>query len=689
MDERITKLLRGSRHGLTFREIFTGLELPAKKRGALQKSLRELAAKGTVWKVRNRFFWPSGAKVVRGRFSAAFGGFGFVTPEDSAGRDIFIPARATSGARQGDLVQVLVADKGKTDKPEGRVTRVVKRFQERILGVYLEREGRPSLLPLDSLGGQEIPLRPVAAFSPAPGMIVAAGRDSAQVEEVFGFPDDPGVDTRVVIRKFGLSTAFSAEALAEAEGLSAEMTSEERAARTDFLDWPTVTIDGEDAQDFDDAVSIRRLAEDRYLLGVHIADVSFYIRPDSALDREAFERATSAYFPGLTLPMLPERLSNGLCSLRPREEKRTFSALLEMNAQGEVLAAEFKPSLIRTVERLTYTSVFKIFNDDPDELRRYREIVPELRAMRELARSIRRRRREEGSLDFDLPEPELIYEEGRLQSVALTGQNEAHKLIEDFMIAANEAVASFLERQQAASIYRVHPPPDSADLEKLREILLALGLFLPKPPKVTSRDLQKVLEDAAGRTEEKLVSRELLRAMRLAVYAEENQGHFGLARRTYTHFTSPIRRYPDLVVHRRLKDILSGSKTKPQGLASTALHCSTRERNADAAEKDLLEWRIFRLLHSKLGEELRGTVVEINKAGLLLALDDYFVEGLLAFTDLGGDYFRLKSPGTVMGRRTGRLFRLGDRLSVTLAAVNPIERRMNLVLSRAKSKERR
>ncbi|HEX9902707.1 MAG TPA: VacB/RNase II family 3'-5' exoribonuclease, partial [Acidobacteriota bacterium] len=463
---------------------------------------------------------------------------------------------------------------------------------------------------------------------------------------------------------------------------------EEGAARTDFRDWPTVTIDGEDAQDFDDAVSIRRLAEDRTLLGVHIADVSFYIRPDSALDREAFERATSAYFPGLTLPMLPERLSNGLCSLRPREEKRAFSALLEMNAQGEVLAAEFKPSLIRTVERLTYTSVFKIFNDDPDELRRYREIVPELRAMRELARSIRRRRREEGSLDFDLPEPELIYEEGRLQSVALTGQNEAHKLIEDFMITANEAVASFLERQQAASIYRVHPPPDPADLEKLREILLALGLFLPKPPKVTSRDLQKVLEDAAGRTEEKLVSRELLRAMRLAVYAEENQGHFGLARRTYTHFTSPIRRYPDLVVHRRLKDILSGRKTKPQGLAFTALHCSTRERNADAAEKDLMEWRIFRLLHSKLGEEFRGTVVEINKAGLLLALDDYFVEGLLAFADLGGDYYRLKSPGTVVGRRTGRIFRLGDRLSVTLAGVNPIERRMNLVLSLAKSKER-
>jgi len=689
MDERITKLLRSARHGLTYREIFTGLDLPAKKRGALQKSLRELVAKGQVWKVRNRFFWPSGEKVVQGRFSSAFGGFGFVTPEGGPGRDIFIPAHSTAGARQGDLVQVLISAKGRSEKPEGRVSRVVKRLQERMLGVYAERDGRPALLPLDALGGQEIPLKPSAAFSPAPGMIVAAGRDSAQVEEVFGFPDDPGVDTRVVIQKFGLRSAFPPDALAESERLTADLNPGEREARADFRDWPTVTIDGEDAQDFDDAVSIRRLAGDRYLLGVHIADVSFYVRPDTVLDREAFERATSVYFPGLTLPMLPERLSNGLCSLRPREEKRTVTALMEFNSRGEVLSAEFKPSLIRTVERLTYTSVFKIINDDPEEKRRYEALLPDLRTMRELAQAIRRRRREDGSLDFDLPEPELVYEEGRLHSVALTSQNEAHKLIEDFMIAANEAVASFLEREQAASIYRIHPPPDASDLEKLRETLLGLGLFLPKPPKVTSRDLQKALEDAAGRPEEKLVSRELLRAMRLAVYAEENRGHFGLARRTYTHFTSPIRRYPDLVVHRRLKDVLAGKKEVDLPLASTALHSSTRERNADSAEKDLMEWRIFRLLHSKLGEEFQGTVVEVNKAGLLLLLDNYFVEGLLAFTDLGGDYFRLKSPGTVVGRRTGRMFRLGDRLSVTLASVSPLERRMTLTLSRTKTKERR
>ena len=689
MEEKVSRLLRSSRHGLTFREIFTGLDLPVKQRRALQKSLRELVAKGALWKVRNRFFWPPGSKAVRGRFSAAFGGFGFVTPEEGEGRDIFIPARATSGARQGDIVQVLVSDKGRTDKPEGRITRIVKRLQERILGVYQERAGQPSLLPLDSLGGEEIPLRAAPAFSAAPGMIVAAGRDSRQVEEVFGFPDEPGVDARVVIRRFGLSTAFSAEALAEAESLSGEIPAEERPARADYRDWPTVTIDGEDAQDFDDAVSIRRLTAGRFLLGVHIADVSFYVRPDSALDREAYGRATSVYFPGLTLPMLPERLSNGLCSLRPREEKRTVSALLEVDTGGQVLAVEFRPSIIRTAERLTYTSVFKIFNGDPEEERKHSALLPELRTMRDLARAMRRRRLEEGSLDFDLPQPELVYQEGQLHSVALVGQNEAHRLIEDFMIAANEAVASYLEERRAASIYRVHPPPDPADLEKLRETLLALGLFLPKPQKVSSRDLQKVLEDAAGRPEEKLVSRELLRAMRLAVYAEENQGHFGLARRTYTHFTSPIRRYPDLVVHRRLLDVLAGRKAKPQGLAATALHSSLQERNADAAEKDLLEWRIFRLLRSKLGQELVGTLVEINKAGLVLALDDYFVDGLLAFADLGGDYYRLKSPGAVVGRRTGRLYRLGDRLAVTLAGVNPLERRMTLALSSVKPKERR
>ncbi|OGD12393.1 MAG: ribonuclease R [Candidatus Aminicenantes bacterium RBG_13_62_12] len=689
MEKRIIRLLRGAGRGLTFREIFTGLGLPVKEKRALQKSLRELAAAGAVRRVRNRFSSAPQDTVFEGRFSQAQGGFGFVASQGRDARDIFVPARSTGGAMQGDIVRVTVKEHGREGKPEGRVTRIVRRGQERILGIYALRNGQPLLLPFEAAGGEGVPLKTSPGEAPQPGMVVTAGRDSLQVEEVLGFPDDPGVDTETVVRRFNLARVFAPEALAEADAFPEGISAEELAGRADFRSWTTVTIDGETAQDFDDAVGVRPLGSGRTLLAVHIADVSSFVRPGSALDREAFARATSVYLPDLTLPMLPERLSNNLCSLRPREDRKTFSVLMEVDGGGRVVSAEFRPSVIRTIERLTYTSVFKVFNEDSGESLRYREILPDLLAMRALARVMRTRRMEEGSLDFDLPEPELVYEQGRLSRVDAGRQNEAQKVIEDFMIAANEAVAAFLEGRAVRSLHRIHPPPEQADLEKLREVLLGLGFALPHARKVTSRDLQRVLDEAEGRPEEKLVNREVLRALRLAVYADESRGHYGLARKAYTHFTSPIRRYPDLVVHRILKDVLDGKKPEERDLAAAALHSSLQERNADAAEKDLVEWRIFRMMKSMLGETLTATVVEINKAGLVLAPDDAFVEGLLAFSDLAGDYYRLKSPGTLVGRRTGRVYRLGDRLEVVLAGVDPLLRRMSFVPADAGRMRRR
>ncbi len=301
--------------------------------------------------------------------------------------------------------------------------------------------------------------------------------------------------------------------------------------------------------------------------------------------------------------------------------------------------------------------------------------------MRELAGRLRRSRVAEGSLDFDLLEPELIYKEGRLHSIATFAQNEAHKVIEEFMVAANVAVASFLSRRGIPSLYRVHPRPAVSDLEKLKETLAHFRILLPKPEKIESKDLQRAIAAAEGKPEEKSVNVQILRALRLALYSEENEGHYGLAKEEYTHFTSPIRRYPDLAVHRILKEAIRGKSLKIPSLAGTALHSSEQERKAADAEKDLVEWRIYRFLKEKLGEEFTGIVVDIGKAGLIVELDDYFVQGLLAFADLGGDYYWKKSRGVLSGKRTGQTFELGQALRVLLVAVDPVLRRMNFILS--------
>jgi len=681
LEERITRLLRGKAQGLSFQKIFLDLKLPAKERKGLQKTLHEMADRGVVARSRSKFTLSATTRVMRGKFDATLGGYGFVTPEDQGGEDIFIPARYTAGAMEGDTVEVLLSERGRKDKPEGRVTRIVKKGKDVILGLTVERGGQPYLMPIDSPAGEEISLSGPGASAVPPGVIVAVERDTWRVTEVLGRPDDPGVDTKVVIQRYGLASVFSREAAAEAEAFSAEAIEQEAGQRADYRDWMTVTIDGETAQDFDDAVSVRRLPSGHFLLGVHIADVSHYVRLETALDRDAFARGTSVYFPDLTLPMLPEKLSNDLCSLRPRQDRLAMSAILEIDGRGEVVRTEFHPSVIRTADRLTYTSVFSVFQGDGAEKKRLAPLVPDLMLMRDLARVLRKKRLERGSLDFDLTEPELVYSEGTLRSVTSFEPNEAHKLIEDFMIAANVAVASFLHGKGVPSMYRIHPAPGQSDLDELRETLSHLGIFLPKGSKARSADLQRVLDETAGRPEEKFVNIQVLRALRLATYSEENQGHYGLAEKDYTHFTSPIRRYPDLVVHRVLKDTLAGVKVKMPQLPAMAVRCSQQERAADSAEKDLVEWRIFRLLKTKLGDEFMGTVVNFNKAGMVVEIDGYYVDGVLAFADMGGDYFYAKSRGVLVGKRSGRTFELGDRLKVQLAAVDPFLRRMSLVLS--------
>ena len=678
MENEILDILKQKRGGLSFPQLASLLHVRGRSQTKLRAALKVLLKQGEVYKKKDSYLARQDRIVLRGEFMASSRGFGFVRLEGGGRDDVFIPARYTQGAFSGDTVEISFKEKGKKGKPEGQVVRLLKKGRETLLGVFRKRPGQPYLEPFDS-SAEEVPLSSTGSFVIPEGAIVEADRDSLAVREVLGMPDDPGVDTRVIIKRYGLESQFSAEASLEAKKARRRISSPDLEGRVDYRDWPTVTIDGETAQDFDDAVSIEKLPSGHYRLGVHIADVSHYVRPDSVLDADARSRATSVYFPGLTLPMLPEELSNDLCSLRPRRPRLTMTALLEFDPKGRMVKAAFHPSVIKTVERMTYASVFKILQGEEKERRKYAGLVPDFLLMRELAAALRSRREEQGSLNFDLLEPELVYQEGRLQSVAAFETNDAHHLIEEFMVAANEAVAHFLSEGKRPSLFRVHPPPARADLEELRVLLESFGLMLPKPEKTTSRDLQKVLKAVEGKPDEKIIQFHVLRALRLAAYEPENTGHYGLAKKDYTHFTSPIRRYPDLVVHRALKAALRGEREDFPGLPSLALHCSERERKADGAEKELVEWRIFRFLKSKLGEEFRGIIVDIVKAGVLVELEDYFVQGLIPFADLGGDYFQRRSKQLLVGRRSGRRFAMGQRVTVILAAVDPLLRRMTLV----------
>jgi ribonuclease R len=672
---RILILLKKHSEGLDLDAILHELGLKRRDRAKLEEEMRKLHAQGDVRLFRGRYRLAGKTGVVRGRLVTARPGFGFVTPE-GGGADIFIPARHAHGALPGDEVTVVVHEQGKFGKPEGRIERILKKKQAGLLGVYIERSGAPYLQPFDSPSVDDILLKSRSRLKPEPGMIVGVDRQTLALTRVFGHPDDPGVDARVVIERYGLRSDFPEDVLGEAEGIPELDPAAELEGRRDFRDWPTVTIDGEKAQDFDDAVSIRAL-DDGWLLGVHIADVSHYVRPGSPLDREAFERGTSVYFPDLTLPMLPERLSNGLCSLRPREPKLTMSALLEIGRDGRVRKSEFTSSIIRTVHRMTYTSVFKIFEGDEGERARFADAVPALLVMRDAAAALRQRRLDEGSLDFDLVEPELISEDGKLLAVAAAERNEAHRLIEEFMVAANVAVASAFTAKKRPAIYRVHPAPDVGDLEKLRDMLLNFGLAMPDPAKVRSQDLQGVLEKAKGVPGEKFIGRQVLRALKLAVYSSKNVGHYGLAKTDYTHFTSPIRRYPDLVVHRLLKSLLRRDPAESADLEPTAVASSERERNAGDAEQSLVEWRILRFLKNRLGDEFNGLVVDIAKAGLLVELDDYFVAGLLPFASLGGDYEPRPAARRLRPKKRRKSYDLGDSVRVVLVSCDLALRRMS------------
>ncbi|HEX5070725.1 MAG TPA: ribonuclease R [Vicinamibacterales bacterium] len=703
-DDEILKLMRDRvNHPATAKELLQLLKIGRDQRPAFKRRLRALVASGALVEIRGqRYGLPDLMNLIVGRVSTNPRGFAFVDPEspsDEAPRGIYIAGNNLNQAMHGDRVVVRL-DHRHGERTEGRIVRILERGMKTVVGRYeLDASGLGFLVPFDRRLTTDVQIPRGEARGAATGEMVTveitrfptATRPAlGRVVEVLGPIDAPGVDTAVIIRKYGLEDAHSEAAIAEADRLGSRVREKDIQGRMDFRGWATVTIDGETARDFDDAISIDRLPNGNYWLGVHIADVSHYVQEGSALDAEAYERATSVYFPERAVHMFPAELSTGLCSLNPHVDRLVQSCLMEVDQRtGAVVRYETHDGVIHSDERMTYTAVNAILTDrDPAMIERYRPLVPMFERMQELFHVLHGRRRRRGSIDFDLKEPAIILDEqGMVEAIIASERNIAHRLIEEFMLLANETVAAHLETHGVPTLYRVHEEPDPAKVEEFEEFIGTLGYTLTgSGDDIEPRDFQRLVDRIAGKPEEKPIAFLMLRTMQKARYDAQNLGHFGLAARSYTHFTSPIRRYPDLVVHRTLRESRQGMDADrkaelTEDLPEIARHTSERERRASEAERELVQWKKVRFMTDKVGEEFQGYITGVSAFGLFIELVEHFVEGMVHVSTMADDYYRFVERAHILrGERNGRVYRLGDRVDVQVIRVDLERRQIDLGL---------
>jgi ribonuclease R len=703
-------------HPAGMRELLQVLKVPKDDRTSFKRHIQSLVASGDLIQIRGeRFGLPEKMDLYVGRLQTHPAGYGFVTPErplESGGGDIYIASPHLNEAMHGDRVVVRIERIKDGGRAEGRIIRVLERSNSSLVGRYdRDDTGMGHVAPFDRRVLMDIVVPPGQEGGASPGEMViveltrwpTATRGAVgRVADVLGDIDAPGVDTEIIIRKWGIPDVHSQDAIAEAVRLGTALSEKDIRGRTDFRRVPTVTIDGEHARDFDDAITIERLPSGNFWLGVHIADVSHYVHEGSALDREAYERGTSVYFPERAVHMFPSELATGLCSLNPHVDRLVQTCLMEIDRHGQVVRHEFHDGVINSDERMTYTAVNGILTDrDPALLARYSTLVPMFEQMRELFQILNDARRRRGSIDFDLNEAEVIIDEGGVvEAIIALQRNVAHRLIEEFMLLANETVASFLEAQEAPALYRIHEEPDILKVAKFEEFIKGFGYSLAAPANaLRPRHFQKLLERIHGKPEEKPIAMLMLRTMQKARYAPANEGHFGLAAPSYTHFTSPIRRYPDLVVHRALRAVrhnLLTAETREEWteeLPETARHTSEMERRADDAERELLQWKKVKFMADKVGDEFDGFVTGVAAFGLFIELVEHFVEGMVHVSTMADDYYRfIETAHLLRGENTHKVYRLGDKVQVQVIRVNMELRQVDLglveILERVREGER-
>ena len=822
----LTHIARQSKRQAGYKQLVRELGLHGEERRELTEHLHKLVKAGKLIPVdSDRYQLPQAAadkNLIAGRLSMHRDGFGFVIPDPKSlnpsfksklAGDIFIPPHQIGAAMHGDLVLIDITNVRPDGRAEGRIVRTIHRAHPTVVGIFHYGARRNYVTPFDTKITQEVVIpegleRPESSVPPGvkdfeespqrsqkqrkkksvdrvlgeeaashtdvsnlEGVIVdveitdwpsATQNPRGKVVEILGREGDFGIDVEIIIRKFHLPHRFPSSTLQEAQQISATIPARELHHRRDFRSLPIVTIDGETARDFDDAVHVRVLPNNNFELQVHIADVAQYVTPDSALDQEARLRGTSVYFPDRAVPMLPLELSTDICSLRPHVDRLVQSCIMEIDHQGDIVHYDLCEGVIRSAERMTYTNVNGILEGDDALCNRYAPLVKGFELMRDLAQILNRKRQRRGSIDFDLPEPVIEFDElGLMKSIARSERNFAHRLIEEFMLAANETVAHHLESRRIASLYRIHEKPDAKRVYEFETIAATFGYSLgvgalpihkvqmkadrraaygtgkrvkeieiPQEVHITPRMYQKLTEKIAGKPEERILSYLMLRSLKQARYSEENLGHFALAAPTYTHFTSPIRRYPDLIVHRILKELLRSENRQPQAesrvgsgdfpdarrltpdasspspwskrrdhkshredhaplsgpipleeLHAIADESSQSERRADDAERELVEWKKVKFMQDRVGEVFDGLITSVTKFGFFVELTDLFVEGLVPLNTLIDDHYTYhENTREIIGQRTRKIYRIGDRLKVIVDRIDPVEKKINFAV---------
>ena len=716
--EFVLEYLRESVGPLTHEEICVGLQLVDDEQiEAMRRRLRAMERDGQV--ARNRadgYGTLDKLNLVKGRVIGHPEGYGFVSPLEAGEQDIYLSSRQMRRVFDGDIVLVRIAGRDRRGRPEGTLVDVVERKTTELVGRYFCESGIHFVRPDNPRISQDILIAVDQLNGAAAGQIVLVGitdapsrnsPPSGHIAEVLGDHLDPGLEIEVSIRNYGIPHQWNNAVQEETDAIPDHVTDKE--FRVDLRSLPLVTIDGEDARDFDDAVYCQPKPRGGWQLIVAIADVSHYVKAGSALDIQAFERGNSVYFPNHVVPMLPEKLSNGLCSLNPREDRLCMVCEMQISREGDVTKYQFYEAVMYSHARMTYTQVAQIIEergsaDDANIRDQFAAILPQIDSLHDLYSVLHKRRSERGAIDFDTQETRILFDSQRkISQIIPVKRTEAHRLIEECMLAANVCTAQFLEKSKLPALYRVHEGPSEDRLSSVRDFLGELGMGLGGGDDPQPEDYQRVLRAAKNRDDASVIQSVLLRSMSQAVYQAENLGHFGLAFDGYTHFTSPIRRYADLLVHRAIRSLIRSTKkvsgvVRVEGakeiakadiypyelprLDETGAHLSVTERRADEATRDVVNWLKCEYLVDRVGQEFPGVVTAVTGFGLFVMLDELYVEGLVHVTGLPKDYYTHEpSQHRMVGERTGRIFRLGDKLTVKVVRVNLDERKIDFELA--------